>query len=59
MSRLLLDQIAIRKLNSLVDAKALDTLVLNDYASYSDCDRYDCFFRGVQCPCEGICDGKQ
>ena len=58
MSKFLLDSSAVLKLNSLVDSRELDSFVLNEYAS-SDCDKYDCFFRGYQCPCEGSCDGKQ
>lgn len=45
-------------LKKLVGVSDLGTVTLKQFLSTTDCDKYDCFFRGVQCPCEGICDGK-
>ena len=45
-------------LKKLVGAAEVGSISLKEHMSADNCDRYDCFFRSVQCPCEGICDGK-
>ncbi len=47
------------QISALVNTKNIYSFTIKEYAASDDgCDRYDCFFRSVQCPCEGICDGK-
>lgn len=59
MNTLLLDEKELNEVKNMSGALHIKDVkfvtILNSYG----CDRYDCFFRGTQCPCEGICDGKQ
>ena len=49
----------VEKAIQLLGGARLTEVSVTDYFSEISCDKYDCFFRDVQCPCEGICDGRQ
>lgn len=61
MSTLALNENEMMELKVLLgDSTSVISKVTGLFESATDsCDKYDCFFRSVQCPCEGICDGKQ
>lgn len=59
MSSLTLDSSELSNLKNIVEKNKSVNISLKDFFNAIGCDKYDCFIRGVQCPCEGICDGKQ
>ena len=59
MDSFLLNNKALNFIKNNTCTKNLNVFTILEYASSDDsCDKYDCFFRDVQCPCEGICDGR-
>lgn len=59
MGNLLLNEMEMSNLKAIVGVNTVCDITMKDFVSESGCDRYDCFFRGTQCTCEGTCDGKQ
>lgn len=59
MENLLLDENELRVIKKISGVLSINDITFDDFVSESGCDRYDCFFRGTQCACEGICDGRQ
>lgn len=58
MSSLALNSSELSNLRNIVEMGKPVKVSLKQMFNEIGCDKYDCFFRGVQCPCEGICDGK-
>lgn len=59
MEKFLLKNDELAFISANVSTSDLNSFIISEYARSDDsCDRYDCFFRDVQCPCEGICDGR-
>lgn len=58
MGTLILNQKEIEKTNEILENNEKSSITFMGYVQTMGCDKYDCFFRGVQCPCEGICDGR-
>lgn len=58
MSEFVLEPVEVSSINTMLNRNNMESKSFKKYLSESGCNRYDCFVRGVQCPCEGICDGK-
>ena len=59
MGNFLLNSEEQSRISSLVGTNNIYSFFVTEYSRSDDgCDKYDCFLRSAQCPCEGICDGK-